>query len=141
MNFPVRARLKNNDPINLNIKIEGWIYFDLVYLTPTIRNLIDLETMQENIHLYASNNKELYVGDIVLYPNDYPQTEVEPGEPYNDFAVIVYDPLYGCFSAEIKVSRQKSKIGWKVPLVTMLEEFDKIECIGNIYDNPELLNG
>ncbi len=101
-----------------------WIHPDLFYISnnafyPDFRDLEDgislfdyeYELMQFT-GLYDKNGKEIYEGDIILF-NNFGDT----------LDKVVYSP--GCFHT--------SGGGY------LLDEIREIEVIGNIYENPELL--
>ncbi len=72
--------------------------------------------------LKDKNGKEIYEGDIMIYPD-----EPKPRNIYQ----IIFDG--GCFVANCRVGSY----------FKYMREFilDTIEIIGNIYENKELLNG
>ena len=76
--------------------------------------MIDSETLCEFTGLYDKNKNKIYEHDIVQYPSSGYKQEIKYG---------VWDECG--YSYEV--------YGWDVP------SFEGIEVIGNIFDNPELL--
>lgn len=87
---------------------------------------IKLDTLGQYIGVKDANNQEIYEGDIVqleycidgclYYAEDYP-------------GLIVWDKNDAAFKIDFRNEYS----------ATLLSEYCKIEVIGNIYDNPELL--
>ena len=115
MNRKIKFRARNN---------KCWIYFDAIINGWVILNenggmaKINPETVGQYTGLHDKNGKEIYEGDIV--------TNRDKNIKY---IVEWYDT-----GLRARQYKNKSYIGleyWK----------DVLEVIGNIYDNPELLEG
>jgi uncharacterized phage protein (TIGR01671 family) len=83
------------------------------------------ETIGQYTGIKDKNGKEIYEGDVVLYPN-----KTCDNSTYKDTYFVIYTaPLF-------KLKTIKSHI-WKEGAEIYLN--DNVEVIGNIYENPELL--
>ena len=90
--------------------------------------------------LYDKNGKEIYEGDIVRWHKILHTSrgkEIDWGE-----AIGIIEHNVSAWSSEIEIKHIKGK-----PSSHFYDEmgarfmFDEIEVIGNIYENPELLEG
>lgn len=84
--------------------------------------------LMQSTGLRDKNGKEIYEGDIVKFSDCDDDVYVTP---------VVWDKNYACFGVSF---------GGKYPIsFDYLEEFytelKDIEVVGNIYENPELLEG
>lgn len=86
--------------------------------------------------LKDKNGKEIFEGDILLVPDFYTDVIVDGQgitEEYNHLAIIVFNN--GSFGCEIQESGSNYRKGFY-----LLNEIGALfEVIGNIYENPELL--
>lgn len=84
-------------------------------------NVTDRYEVMQYTGLKDKNGKEIYEGDIVEYESEwYDELHVMEGQP------IVYDESEGIFCL-------------KDDSPNLLSNYENIEIIGNIYENPELL--
>ena len=90
--------------------------------------------------LKDKNGKEIYEGDILLILDSEiaPITDYGKGplEPCNHLSEVIFKN--GCFGANITEDRG----AWSKDFYCFnvnLDDFDGVEVIGNIYENPELL--
>lgn len=86
---------------------------------------VDLETVGQYTGLKDIVGKMIFEGDIVKVPDDYDEFGMAAGEIY-----AVYF-AFGGF--RLKPKYNKNARGF------WLEDNETVEVIGNIYDNPELL--
>ena len=113
-----------------------WIYGDLIHLggevyiqndddAPDIIAIrVDPETVGQFTGLHDKNGKEIYRGDIVKYDTS----------PENGVATIssyIGNNLYFCWHNSPIPPTNADIFGCK----------DELEVIGNIHENPEIING
>ena len=94
-------------------------------LMTSIRNESDRYILSQYTGLKDKNGKEIYEGDIVKYYDSYQMWLL---------ASVIYED--GCFSIKHP--------SWDDDILLrdfVGEEMEGIEVIGNIYENPELLEG
>lgn len=130
--------------MNRTIKFRGkhkttgeWVYGDLEHLPNNNIHIfgnhasqpVTIESVGQFTGLLDRNSKEIYEGDIITLRGKYPRVilwdkaswAITPCEHYNDSLFWV-------------MNLQHPGNDW-------WEEFaDKIEVVGNIYDNPKLIN-
>jgi len=113
----------------------------------TVRDCVDGDTgaVMQYTGLKDKNGKEIYEGDILLIPDEYTEPILDDGsgprEEANHLAPIVFKG--GQFGVDIQESADVFKKGftsfqtleWEDSLVSE----QRLEVIGNIYENPELL--
>ncbi len=91
------------------------------------------------------NGKEIYEGDIIFVPDEYPQSELEPAEPFNFFGEIQFkDGSFGVAWVDDKYAH--SKYPRETDMWVSFPEFNseilelkELEVIGNIFENKDLL--
>lgn len=81
------------------------------------------EILMQYTRLKDKNGKEIYEGDIVSMFHD------------TQFSQVKWNSEYGCW--EIKVQLSIHNEGWDL----LGNHLEQCEVIGNIYENPELLEG
>ncbi|MEB6549109.1 YopX family protein [Heyndrickxia sporothermodurans] len=87
---------------------------------------IDYKTLGQYTGLKDKNGKEIYEGDVLLFNNDYPNAQKMDWK-----CVVKYRK--GSFVCEYPKDGVYNHFdSWNVPKVTW-------EVIGNIYENPSLL--
>jgi uncharacterized phage protein (TIGR01671 family) len=86
--------------------------------------------------------KEIYEGDILLIPDEISDSEyppVNPTEPFNHIAEICFDTIGG-FGVNIRETGDIFNARFWSFLEIVRETGEaKFECIGNAFENPELL--
>jgi uncharacterized phage protein (TIGR01671 family) len=87
---------------------------------------VDPETVGQFTGLIDKNGKKIFEGDIIKIPDDYDEFGINAGE--------VYEVYFAFGGFRLKPKRSNAKGFW-------LEDDKTVEIIGNIHDNPELLNG
>lgn len=104
-----------NDNFELNVNnLKGWS--------------IDEKYLMQSTGLKDKNGKEIFEGDIVKFSDCDDEVYITP---------VVWDKNYACFGVSFSG-------GYPISF-DYLEEFytelKDIEVVGNIYENPELLEG
>lgn len=84
------------------------------------------ETVGQYTGLCDKNGKKIFEGDIVKHIQKY-----EISGEVKSIAVIKWNEAYSCWSVEYTNGRITAFLG---------TEYHKLEVIGNVHDNPELLN-
>ena len=85
---------------------------------------VKAETVGQFTGLTDKNGKKIFEGDIIKIPDDYDEYGHNAGEIYE---------VYFCFGGfRLKPKYSKARGYW-------LEDDETVEVIGNIHDNPELL--
>lgn len=72
----------------------------------------------------TANGKKIFEGDIIKIPDDYNEFGHNAGE--------IYEVYFCCGGFRLKPKYTKARGYW-------LEDDETVEVIGNIHDNPELL--
>ena len=81
--------------------------------------------IQQFTGLLDKNGKEIYEGDIIKIPDDWDEYGMNAGE--------VYEIFFNEGGFRLKPKYRKGARGiW-------LEDTEKLEVIGNIFENPELI--
>lgn len=81
--------------------------------------MVDGKTVGQYIGQKDKNGKEIYEGDIIKYFNDKYKY------------IVKYDQAFAQYSLSINYDNNDS--------IRYICDFNYVEVIGNIYDNPELL--
>ena len=132
-----------------------WIYGDLATVETTdgqpskfnIRPYdVDLEcpedveenTIGQFTGLHDKNGKDIYEGDI-LRGDDYPFYDAEK-DSYNYYAIVEWDEEAAQFYAYIHLAKDAEVRGISQGIGEDMENLREMEVIGNIHDNPKLLN-
>lgn len=87
---------------------------------------VDPATVGQFTGLHDKNGKKIFEGDIIKIPDDYNEFGHNAGE--------IYDIYFACGGFRLKPKYTKARGYW-------LEDDETVEIIGNIHDNPELLEG
>lgn len=107
---------------------------------PTL-TIIDPKSVGQCTSLKDKNDIEIYEGDIVLIPDDetVPITDegAGPKDPANHLAPIIF--TNGCFGPDIQESADYYEKGFTS--FSSLEGAEYLEVIGNIYSNPDIMQG
>lgn len=133
-----------------------WIYGDLVTTEttdgePSKQEILPFDKMifddTEEVEEYTigqftglhdKNDKEIYEGDI-LREDDYPSYDAEK-DFYNYYAIVEWDEEAAQFYAYLDLARGAQVRGVSCGVSVDMEDLRALEVIGNIHDNPELLN-
>lgn len=109
----------------------------------------DKNTIGQFTGLHDKNSKEIYEGDyisIIYKYDDIVNGGVQPDQDCICNGVVVYMPEFACYGLRLyKTEYPLLESFQENPYLTLpLIEFDLvadgIDVLGNIYDNPELLN-
>ncbi|MEK5524121.1 YopX family protein [Heyndrickxia sp. FSL W8-0423] len=104
------------------IEERNWAYQSLMHK----ENITDKVEVVQYTGLKDKNDKEIYEGDVLLFNNDYPNAQKMDWK-----CVVKYRK--GSFVCEYPKDGVYNHFdSWNVPKVTW-------EVIGNIYENPSLL--
>ena len=110
---------------------ELWKNADRAYITvfpeflSTVKLVeVDPATVGQYTGLKDKNSKRIFEGDIIKIPDDYDEFGLNAGE--------IYEVYFICGGFRLKPKYTKARGYW-------LEDDETVEVIGNIHDNPELL--
>ena len=121
----LKFRAWDEDSQKMNGNVEIYINKDK---TIEVRSKDDKTIVMQSTGLKDKNDKEIYEGDVVKFPEFNGDIYITP---------VVWDKSCACFGLSFS---------GKYPIsFDYLEEFytelKDIEVVGNIYENPELLGG
>lgn len=112
----------------------NWVYggifpgtgdFSVIYtFDPIAKCSVYSDTVGQFTGLTDKNGKKIFEGDIIKIPDDYDEFGINAGE--------IYEVYFAFGGFRLKPKRSSAKGFW-------LEDDKTVEIIGNIHDNPELL--
>ena len=91
---------------------------------PSDHIMVHPETVGQYTGLTDKNGKKIFEGDIIKIPDDYDEFGINAG--------AVYEVYFAFGGFRLKPKRSNAKGFW-------LEDDKTVEIIGNIHENPELL--
>lgn len=141
-------------------KRSSWVYGDLHHISIGFQicksdhkhgfaGPVDNTTTGQFIGLYDQRGKEIYEGDylsIIYKYDDIVNGGVVPDQDCICNGVVVYMPEFACYGLRLHKTEYPLLESFRenpyltLPLIEFDLEADGIEVLGNIYDNPELLN-
>ncbi|PEA74649.1 YopX family protein [Bacillus wiedmannii] len=95
---------------------------------------VEWKSVGQYIGLKDSNDKRIYEGDVVIWYNPL----VETSEKMT--GVVVYDTKQATYK-KCPINLYKANAGNGGYTGYEFRWYDNVKVIGNIYENPELLNG
>lgn len=126
MNREIKFRAKHVHAFSKNRKLDGiWVYgyyCDENYIrTDNAEKLIDKNTLGQYTGFKDINDKEIYEGDIV---------NIIVNNNVKNYGKIIFKD--GCYVVSIEIPEITPSLDWIIGVAN-------VEIIGNIYENPELL--
>ena len=130
-----------------------WIFGDLLskaYDTPNIRPIgsrccyrVIPETVGQYTGLTDKNGKKIFEGDIVRYSYDYPDSPFlkAEGKTNEDIIYRTGDVFWSEWRGSWAVSARAGQRGMNQDLYVYVRNPNRVEIIGNIHDNPEMMGG
>ena len=97
-----------------------------------VQGQVDNNTIGQFTGLHDKNGKEIYEGDIVLYEDWEMAYEGGGNDSFINKGIIEYVECNCCFNVTERQTVELQDVLYK--------DNESLEVIGNIYDNPELLN-
>lgn len=100
-----------------------------------IRYLVDDSVLLEYTGLHDKNGREIYEGDIVSFGSVWNNGDNEDIDEEFHIGVVEYDPHYAVYNVNCDESGEHRF------MFTEVVNYDGFGVIGNIFENPELLEG
>ena len=100
-----------------------------------IRGSVDPKSIGEYTGLHDKNAREIYEGDIVSFGSVWNNGDDEDIDEEFHIGVVEYDPHYAVYNVNCEESGERRF------LFTDVVNYDGFGVIGNIFENPELLEG
>jgi uncharacterized phage protein (TIGR01671 family) len=129
-------------------------YFSLGYRTAAIQEIVvDPETVGQYTGLKDKKGVKIFEGDIVRDKDGNKDGPCDEADYHEYWAAVRYEVFYdiedGSFRLRADIDKQKGKTKGKRKsenytdrgLTSYGIKIDRLIVIGNIHDNPELLNG
>ncbi|AGP69162.1 hypothetical protein J9325_08695 [Lacticaseibacillus paracasei] len=105
------------------------------YICPEFWVAVDRNTVGQYTGLHDKNGREVYEGDIVSFGNVWDNDDNEDLDEDIYIGVVEYDPHYAVYNVNCE------KSGERRFMFTEVVNYDGFGVIGNIFENPELLEG
>jgi uncharacterized phage protein (TIGR01671 family) len=103
----------------------------------------DRAVIMQYTGLKDKNGKEIYEGDVVLIDDEYTEPILDDGSgpryTIHHISEVSYEEGAAAYIVEVRIGADFLRKGLYTLDEITKEGFD-IEVIGNIYENPELLN-
>jgi len=104
---------------SMRCKIDGVVYYYLA-----------LFALMQSTGLKDCNDREIYEGDVIKVSDGLYEIDEE-----NPFVVVKWDEEAGGYTMKDFTGEFDAlNIGWQIA-----DKFVRVEVVGNIYENPELL--
>jgi len=116
----------------------GYYIYPIDSMCLSLENKVDLDTVGQFTGMKDKNGKKVFEGDILLWTRKSVHIEGRPIQDFSDKCVIYYDDDKCGFRFRCKLD-----CGSCVGNLDFGDDRAKesyIEVIGNVYDNPELLD-
>ncbi|WP_335138880.1 YopX family protein [Lacticaseibacillus paracasei] len=101
--------------------------------TFSLEQLNDLVDFEQFTGLHDKNGREIYEGDIVSFGSVWNNGDDEDIDEEFHIGVVEYDPHYAVYNVNCEESGERRF------LFTDVVNYDGFGVIGNIFENPELL--
>ena len=96
---------------------------------------VERDSIGQYTGLHDKNGREIYEGDIVSFGSVWNNSDNEDIDEEFHIGVVEYDPHYAVYNVNCEESGERRF------MFTDVVNYDGFGVIGNIFENPELLEG